>query len=183
MFSFLGNIGYAQKPGQIIAAAKLLRDQQGIMLLFVGDGVEKAGLILEECARSKLNNVMFMPPQPHERSLPSLIWQTHAWCIWPGQSSMKFHPSKTYEYMAMGKPIIMAVQGEAASLIRRHGCGLIVEPENPGELRNAILTLANHPEKGRALGEKARSAALKYSASQLVDKYRNLIETCIKSRG
>jgi colanic acid biosynthesis glycosyl transferase WcaI len=50
-------------------------------------------------------------------------------------------PSKTQAYMAVGKPVIMAVPGDAARLVEDSGCGVVVKPEDPASLRSAIETL------------------------------------------
>lgn len=173
---FLGNLGYAQKPNYIIETAKLLQDHQEIIFLFVGDGVEKSGL-MEKCARFHLDNVIFIPPQPHDL-VPSYI-KTADVCL-VHLAKIKLYeitiPSKTYEYMAMEKPIIMAVHGEASSLIRRHDCGLTLEPEDPKLLEAAILTLANQPQKVKEFGRKARKASVSYSESELTAKYQEIIQ-------
>ena len=178
---FLGNIGYAQRPDYIVKAAKLLRNDNNIIFLFIGDGVKKSSLI-NECLTSKLENITFLPPQPHE-AVPSFIKAADVCLVHLAKTELYkiTIPSKTYEYMSMKKPIIMAVEGEAASLINRHKCGLVIEPENPELLKEAILTLVGDPEKGQKIGERARVAALLYSINQLTSKYRNIIETCIVS--
>jgi glycosyltransferase involved in cell wall biosynthesis len=63
-------------------------------------------------------------------------------------------PSKTQAYMASGKPIVMAVRGDAAQLVTQSGSGLICEPENPRSIADAIARLAGmSPEERRSMGE------------------------------
>ena len=50
-------------------------------------------------------------------------------------------PSKTQAYMAAGKPILMAVKGDAAKLIDEANCGLVIAPENPIALVASVLRL------------------------------------------
>jgi glycosyltransferase involved in cell wall biosynthesis len=52
-------------------------------------------------------------------------------------------PSKTQAYMAVGKPLLMAVQGDAAELVKQSGGGLVAESENPQSLAQAAEALAN----------------------------------------
>jgi colanic acid biosynthesis glycosyl transferase WcaI len=126
-----------------------------------------------------LDNVIFLPPQSHDM-VPSYI-KTADVCLVHLAKIRLYEitiPSKTYEYMAMGKPLIMAVHGEASSLIRRHDCGLTIEPEDPELLKAAILTLANHPKKAKEFGRRARKASVAYSELQLTTKYQEIIQTC-----
>jgi colanic acid biosynthesis glycosyl transferase WcaI len=51
-------------------------------------------------------------------------------------------PSKTQAYMAVGKPLLMAVNGDAADLVRQAKCGLTAESENPEALADAVYALA-----------------------------------------
>ncbi|WP_176457674.1 glycosyltransferase [Pseudomonas mandelii] len=57
-------------------------------------------------------------------------------------------PSKTQAYMAAGKPILMAVDGDAADLVRDAGCGVVSESDNPQALANAILALMDVSVQG-----------------------------------
>ena len=55
-------------------------------------------------------------------------------------------PSKTQAYMAVGKPLLMAVRGDAADLVKEAGCGEVTTPENADELAAAVLRLASLPK-------------------------------------
>ena len=50
-------------------------------------------------------------------------------------------PSKIQAYMAVGKPLLMAVDGDAADLVRTAGCGVVAESENPDSLADAVCSL------------------------------------------
>jgi glycosyltransferase involved in cell wall biosynthesis len=50
-------------------------------------------------------------------------------------------PSKTQAYLAVGKPILMGVQGDAAELVKQAGAGILFEPESPESLAKAIMKL------------------------------------------
>lgn len=66
-------------------------------------------------------------------------------------------PSKTQAYLAAGRPILMAVAGDAAEIIRRAGAGLVVPPENAAALAAAVERLAAlDPEQLAALGDNGR---------------------------
>src|SRR5581483_2917200 len=66
-------------------------------------------------------------------------------------------PSKTQEYLAAGRPILMAVRGDAADLVRRAGAGVFAEPENPDSIACAVkqLALASSVER-KQMGRRGR---------------------------
>ena len=66
-------------------------------------------------------------------------------------------PSKTQAYMAIGKPLLMAVNGDAADLVKKSGGGVLAESENPKDLARAAEALANtNCEVLQAMGQQAR---------------------------
>lgn len=66
-------------------------------------------------------------------------------------------PSKMFESMATAKPIVASVWGEAADLVEAAGCGLVVRPEDPGALHDAVERLAADPDLARRLGASGRA--------------------------
>jgi glycosyltransferase involved in cell wall biosynthesis len=172
---FLGTLGYAQGAENIIEAAALLCEYERIKFLFVGDGVGKNKLI-EKASDMELGNVLFLPPKPFQE-VPSYINSADICLVHLVKRDFyrTIIPSKTYEYMSMGKAIIMVVQGEAESLVRDNNCGIAVEPENPQALKRAILKLYENPEEAEELGRNSRLAALKYSDKVLMSKYKEII--------
>lgn len=67
-------------------------------------------------------------------------------------------PSKTQAYMAVGKPLLMAVNGDAADLVRQAKCGLTAESENPQALADAMDALAAMPaDELKTMGKNASS--------------------------
>ena len=72
-------------------------------------------------------------------------------------------PSKTQFYLAMGKPIIMGVRGDAADLVRRADAGVIVQPQDPNALANAVEHLASLPHEAlAAMGERSFVVTIAY---------------------
>jgi glycosyltransferase involved in cell wall biosynthesis len=139
---FAGNMGKAQSLDTVIDAAQLLQEKASqVAFIFLGAGVEATRL--EVCAKSrKLENVFFLPAVPMPEVGAYLA----------GADALLVHlkrdplftitiPSKTQAYMAAGKPILMAVDGDAANLVRDAGCGVVSESENPQALADAVLAL------------------------------------------
>ena len=65
-------------------------------------------------------------------------------------------PVKMFSYLACGVPAVLAIEGEAETLVREADVGLVVPPERPGLLAEAIRALRADPERRRRLGENGR---------------------------
>jgi glycosyltransferase involved in cell wall biosynthesis len=91
-------------------------------------------------------------------------------------------PSKTQAYLAMGKPVIMAVEGDAADLIRRSGAGLTCQPEDPFGIAEAIRLLASMPsEKRIEMGMNGREFYLQeLSVRRGVEKFERCFERLVE---
>ena len=124
-----------------------------IHFVFVGDGAQKA-----ELQRMAGPNVTFLDPVPREQ-MPDLLAAADAILVSLRDLPL-FRgavPSKTYEAMAAARPIVLAAAGEAADLVSRADCGVVVPPEDPEALAGAIRELAAAPERARRLGENGRA--------------------------
>jgi glycosyltransferase involved in cell wall biosynthesis len=85
-------------------------------------------------------------------------------------------PSKIFEAMAMGRPIVLGVEGESRELIEEGGCGLCIEPENDAQLAEAILKLAKLPGLARELGKKGKQyVASRFDREVLAMDYLDLL--------
>ena len=139
---FAGNMGKAQSMGAVLAAAALLRERlPQVRIVLVGGGVEVDGLKRAADER-KLDNVVFIPQLP----------MSHIGSVLRAADALLVHlrddplfritiPSKTQAYMAVGKPVIMAVPGDAARLVEDSRCGIVAKPEDPASLSAAIEAL------------------------------------------
>jgi glycosyltransferase involved in cell wall biosynthesis len=85
-------------------------------------------------------------------------------------------PSKLYEYMAAGKPLLCSVAGEAAALVSATGCGLAVAPSNGAGLAQGVRTLLRNHQAARAMGEAGAQAARElFSRDTLMAGYAELL--------
>jgi glycosyltransferase involved in cell wall biosynthesis len=86
-------------------------------------------------------------------------------------------PSKFFEAAAMAKPVIMGVEGHAAELVRRAGAGVCIESENPSELVQALIYLADHPEEAAGLGRSGRDYVTRHHDRDiLASDYLRIVE-------
>ncbi|MFA5542013.1 MAG: glycosyltransferase family 4 protein [Bacteroidales bacterium] len=156
-----GIIGHAQGLDIILNAAKILEDKSKIKFVMLGSGPEKERLLaLKE--ELKLNNLEFYDAVPKTK-MQEIIMDMNATIV-PLKKLDLFKgaiPSKIFENLALKKPIILGLEGEAKELFIDEGnCGLAFEPENTEDLVKQILTLYNNPELSKQLGENG----LKYAS-------------------
>lgn len=91
-------------------------------------------------------------------------------------------PTKLFEGMAAGRALVLSAGGEAARLVARHGCGVVVPPEDPAALAAALRALAADRERVAALGERARRAARAYGRDRLADRWERLLVEAVGHR-
>lgn len=155
---FAGNMGKAQALEAVLAAATILRQQAPLVrFVFLGGGVEVDSL-KQVAAAKGLNNVVFLPQVPMEQ-VGSILRAADALLVHLRKDPL-FEitiPSKTQAYMAVGRPILMAVNGDAATLVRDSGCGVVAESEDPESIAKAALALAEaHGNTRAAMAEAGR---------------------------
>lgn len=154
---YAGVFGYAQGLETIIKASEMLREQNNIKFFMIGDGPEKDKLI-QMAQNLELRNLVFLPNKPRTEIF-EIIAACNAYIV-PLKKNDLFLgaiPSKIFEPLAMGKPVILGVDGEARELFVEKGkCGLYYEPENSNELIRCIITLFNNRDLTKELGENGK---------------------------
>ena len=156
---FAGNMGKAQAMDCVLDAAAILQ-ARGSCASFVmlGGGVEVRRL-KTRALEMKLCNVVFLPPVPMSE-VGTVLAAADVLLVHLRKDPL-FEitiPSKTQAYMAVGKPLLMAVSGDAADLVRQAQCGVTAASENPQALADAVDTLAAMPSNGlKLMGENAAS--------------------------
>ena len=175
---FAGNLGKVQALDTVILTAKLLVDIRNIQFVFAGDGVEEERLKLLS-KEMGLNNVLFLGRfPPEEISEICSIADVLLVHLKNDPLSKITIPSKTFSYMAIGKPILMAVEGDAAALIRSKGAGVTCSPENSTEMADAINTIRSMSYKEReAMGSAAKNTFLQgFRRDIIVDKFEKVLQ-------
>lgn len=155
--TFAGTHGIAQALSPVLHAAGRVGD--GIQFVFVGEGPMKAGL-RDEAGRLGLTNVHFREQLP-TIEIPGVLAASDALLVPLSGHPVfaDFVPSKMIDFMAVGKPVILSARGESARLLDRAQGGLVVTPEDPLALVEAIQWLANHPDEARLMGVRGREFA------------------------
>jgi glycosyltransferase involved in cell wall biosynthesis len=181
--SYIGTHGMSQGLEVVLDAADKLRDYN-IKFLFVGEGAEKDNLI-KYAQQRELSSVTFLPAQSHE--LIPEFYRSSDICLVPLKDREVFSltiPSKIFEIMACGRPIILGVKGESRNIIERAKAGIPVEPENPEALADAILTLYNDREQCEIMGMSGRDFVERfYSRKKFSQEYIKFLSYICNSNG
>jgi colanic acid biosynthesis glycosyl transferase WcaI len=158
---YAGVIGLAQGLDVVIEAASRLKDNPSIVFVLIGDGAEKADLV-KKVKQEGLSNVLFIPFQPVEE-IPKFLSAADVLLahLAPAPHRLGTIPAKVLAYMSMGRPLLIAAQGETADLVKRSGAGIVVEPGDPEALAKGVLSLYRS-ENRNALGKAGREYALEH---------------------
>jgi colanic acid biosynthesis glycosyl transferase WcaI len=159
LVTFAGTMGAGQGLDAVLDAAALLQAAQpDVRFLFIGGGIERSRL--EGVARARnLTNTLFLPPVPMQQ-IGAVLQAADALLVHLRDDPLFSItiPSKTQAYLFAGKPIIMAVRGDAAALVRRAEAGIIVPPEDAEAIAAAVISLARTPATERkAMGARGRA--------------------------
>lgn len=176
---YAGLHGVAQGLEQILLAAYELRSIENLDFVFVGDGPEKNRL-MQTAKRLRLCNVDFLDAVPREQ-MPKLLISADILIVPLKTQLTGAVPSKLYEAMAVGKPIILIAQSEAARIVENAKCGIVVPPGDINELVRAIQYLKNHPAERIKFGKNGRLAAVQdHDRGNISNKFADFLETEIK---
>lgn len=174
-----GNMGLNQDLHIIVESAKLLKDNQNIAFVFIGDGAMKESL-LASVKNNALSNIHFLPYEQKE-NLSFSLSAADVHLITLGKGLTRYIlPSKLYGIMAVGRPIIACIDedSDVAHIIEEAQCGLVIEPGNPETLANAISWMYKNKSDLPALGENARQyLENNLRKSHVVEKYRELFSS------
>ncbi|AGK56315.1 group 1 glycosyl transferase [Hyphomicrobium denitrificans 1NES1] len=156
---FAGTMGMAQKLENVLDAMALLQVQvPQVALLCIGGGVDVPQLKARAQAL-RLRNTHFHPAVPMSE-IGGVLRAADALLVHLRRDPL-FDitiPSKTQAYLLAGKPIVMAVQGDAAALIEEADAGLVVEQEDPQSLADAVMQLASMTREAReAMGQRGKT--------------------------
>lgn len=130
---YIGTVGMAHGIEIFLEAAEKTRHENWKYLV-VGDGARLDALKGEAAARN-LTNIVFTG-RLTKNEMPA-AWSALDVCLIHLRKTELFQtviPSKMFEAMGMGIPILMGVKGEAMDLVEKAGAGLAMEPEDPGSL-------------------------------------------------
>jgi colanic acid biosynthesis glycosyl transferase WcaI len=173
---YMGTHGMAHALPKVLDAAERLKHRDDIVFFFAGSGAQR-GIVERLVYERGLTNVRLIPRQPKNR-MPAL-WSVCDVAVVPLRDNPVFAtviPSKIFESMGMGVPILMSLpEGEATGIVRGTGSGVCVPPENPDAMAAAIASLAGNPQQVADLRNAARTAAPRYSRDRLAMQMASIL--------
>ena len=179
VFMYAGILGHAQGLEVIIKAASRLKEDKYLAFVIVGDGPVKSDL--EQLNKSLSAGVIFIPNTPKIQLL-NMVADAYSYIVpliridlYKGAI-----PSKLFDPLALGIPILLGVEGEAKELFIDEGnAGLFFEPENDKSLVSVINHLAANDALCKELGANGRKYVYTYFnrkniASSFIEELNNL---------
>ena len=181
---YVGTLGLSHSLETILVAAKMI-SQRGfedkIHFLFLGDGANKNRL--EKLADElELKNVTFLASVP--KAAVVSYWSIIDISIISLRKTELFKsviPSKMFEAMSMGIPILHAVSGESAEIINKTGGGITVEPESASAVAEEVIRLSQDHEALAVLGSKGQIASESFDRTRLARDMLNVFAECCSS--
>ena len=177
VIGYVGTHGMAHGLTNVLDAAAFLRTNERVRFLFVGDGAEREALI-ERSREMKLDNVKFIASQPREKI--SGIWSICDVALVHLRNSEIFTeviPSKIFEAMAMGLPILLVLpKGAASDIVLSVRAGLWVAAEQPESLAKITATLADKKWLLARLGQNGAAASGRYSRRRQAEEMIQVLE-------
>ena len=183
---YVGTHGLAHGLDTLLEAGEILSRSPDtaadIHILLLGDGAQKNALV-SRAASMALKNVTFIDTVP--KNEVSNYWALLDASIIHLKRDPLFTtviPSKLFECMAMGLPVLHGVEGESADIVRREAVGETFEPQNAAQLANAILRLRQNPDLIASYRQNACAAAPRYDRRHLAGAMLQVLEKTARTR-
>jgi glycosyltransferase involved in cell wall biosynthesis len=174
---YFGGHALSNCLGTLIESAKQTKDEE-VHFVLVGDGVEKANLM---ASAAGLKNISFLPAIG-KRAVPTLVQQFD--CIYIGAKDSPLYRfgvcmNKMYDGMMAGRPIVFAINAPLTP-VEEYKCGVIVPPENPAEIINAVAQIKSMtPAEREETGNRGREAVLKnFTYEKLAATFADIMVKC-----
>jgi len=150
--------------------------------LIVGDGIMKDELISLTKELGLEESILFTGNVPYEK-VPWYISSADVCIVYKKPMATGYSPLKLYEYMACGKPVI-ASNVEGFGILEEHRAGMLVEPESPDMLADAIIRMLKNPQLREEMGRNARELVImRHRWDGIVDEISGICtELVVKNR-
>ncbi|MEX2489782.1 MAG: glycosyltransferase family 4 protein, partial [Pseudomonadales bacterium] len=181
---YIGTHGMAHGLETLLEAAARLQDDpeaSDVRILFMGDGARKAALI-ERADAMQLNNVVFVDSVPKDQVIRYMsLLDVSIIHLRKTALFTSVIPSKLFENMGMGIPVLHGVAGESADIVQRTGCGEVFEPENVDELVAGLKRMRSSEDLRQQYRDNGLKAACQYDRQTLALEMLRVLEGCASS--
>ncbi len=150
---YAGAHGMSNDLGVLLESARLLAQKGSpVRIILLGDGKEKPAL-QAQAAQLGLENILFLPPLPKAAMAEALAGADACLAILKPLDEYKTtYPNKVFDYMAAGRPVVLAIDGVIREVVQAAGCGVFASPGDPTALTEAIETLSRDRDRCRRMG-------------------------------
>jgi colanic acid biosynthesis glycosyl transferase WcaI len=175
---YVGTLGMAHALEKVLDGAELLKGDDRIRFLFVGSGASKDDLVSMSSRRS-INNVLFVDRQPKEK-IPEFLSILDVSLIHLKDTPVfaTVIPSKLFEAMGMGLPILLAgpPDGEGKRIVDTEGAGVCIRSEAPDLLADTVRRLKDDPHLLRSFAAASAQAAKNYTRERQAREVLDVIK-------
>ncbi len=180
---YAGAHGLSNDLGVVLQAAAQLRDDPRLAIVLLGSGKEKASL-QARAAEMGLANVYFLPPLPKLEMGRALAAADACLAILkPIPLYATVFPNKVFDYMAAGRPVILAIDGVIRQVVETAEAGVFAPPGDPTALIQAIRQLADDPQRAREMGNNGRRCVEEsYDRARLSAQLAEIMEAMARER-
>jgi glycosyltransferase involved in cell wall biosynthesis len=155
---YAGAHGLSNDLGTLLDAAARLGECRDCLIVLLGDGKDKASLKARAEALN-LKNVRFLPAIPKDEMPEALAAANVCYAsLLPLPVYKTTYPNKVFDYMAAGRPIVLAIDGVIRDVVEGSGAGIYVPPGDSQAVAQAIMTLHDDPQAAGAMGHAGRQA-------------------------
>jgi glycosyltransferase involved in cell wall biosynthesis len=183
---YAGAHGISNDLEVVLSAARMTQEDQGIQYVFVGDGKEKDNLI-QKTQEWELPNVLFLPSVPKSQMDQVLAAANTCLAILkPLKLYKTTYPNKVFDYLAAGRPVLLAIDGVIRQVVEEAHAGIFIPPGDSESLAKTVQILASDPVKAHQMGINGRNYVIEHFNRQKIAAQMESIfiqlteETCPK---
>ena len=173
-----GNVGFYGAWQTLISAVRML-ENEGVGLVFIGEGAMKAQV---EAMAEGCRAIRFLPFFPaSEVPLVLSAGDMHVVTVKRGLEGVVV-PSKLYPTLAAGRPVLGVApeESDVVRIIRRTGCGIAANPDDPASVADAIRSVLRDPEQLQTMARQAREISFSYDRVKQLKIFSETLEDAVR---
>lgn len=171
---YAGTLGRANAIPTLLEAAKQLSNCSDVVFGFAGRGYHESTV---RQATQEYDHIRFIDPVPYPEALALYSLADLSLVSFVDRPVLSTNsPSKFYDSLAVGTPVVVTNPGWTKRFIQRYECGWYVPPESPKALAAQLLSLLTTPNRLATASENARDVAcLQFDRDEIMDRYACLV--------